>query len=49
MTLTRADWLMIRQALLMVVDVLERALDMHPRTAQLRKELKKLRGQPERS
>ena len=49
MTFTRADWLAIRQALLMIVDILERAMDMQPRTAQLRKELKKLRGQPERS
>ena len=34
-------WLAIRQALLMAVDAIERLLEMHPRTSQLRDELKR--------
>ena len=37
----------MRQALLMAVDIIERELNMQPRTAQLRKELKE--RQPDRS
>lgn len=43
---TRRLWLAIRQALLMVVDAIERELDIEPRTAELRRTMK---GQPERS
>jgi hypothetical protein len=42
--MSRDFWLAIRQALLMIVDALERELGLSPRTAELRK----LR-QPERS
>jgi len=42
--MSREFWLAIRQALLMVVDALERELGL-PRTAELRKQNK----QPERS
>ena len=35
--MTREFWLAIRQALLMVVDALERELGICPRTAELRK------------
>jgi hypothetical protein len=38
--MTDADrdfWMLIRQALLMALDALERRLDIHPRTAELRK------------
>ena len=37
MTFDRPFWLMLRQALLMMVDAIERELGM-PRTAELRKE-----------
>jgi len=37
---SRDLWLAIRQALLMVVDAIERELDLNPRTAQLRRETK---------
>jgi hypothetical protein len=43
---TRALWMVIRQALLLAVDGIERYLDMEPRTADLRKGQK---GQPEGS
>jgi len=39
--MTREFWLAIRQALLMIVDALERELQLEPRTAELRKERKK--------
>jgi len=39
-TFSRASWMLIRQAFLMVVDALERELDVTPRTAELRKEKK---------
>jgi len=43
-------WLGIRQALLMLVDVVERRFSIEPRTAQLRKDKKATaREQPERS
>jgi len=35
--MTREFWLAIRQALLMIVDALERELGLEPRTAELRK------------
>lgn len=44
MSLSREFWVAIRQALLMVVDSLERELGICPRTAELRK-----RREPERS
>ncbi len=44
MMMTRDFWLAIRQALLMIVDTLERELQLSPRTAELRK-----RKEPERS
>lgn len=37
----RDFWLQIRQALLMVVDAIERALGLEPRTSELRKEAKR--------
>ena len=37
---SRASWMLIRQAFLMVVDALERELDVTPRTAELRREKK---------
>lgn len=40
---TRALWMTIRQALLLLVDGIERFLDVQPRTAELRKDRK---GQP---
>lgn len=40
---TRALWMVIRQALLLAVDGIERFLEMDSRTADLRKEQK---GQP---
>ena len=40
---SRASWMLIRQAFLMVVDALERELDVTPRTAELRKERKQER------
>ena len=54
MTLSRAFWMSLRQALLMVVNSLEQELELEPRTSKLRewykdwlkKEHKK---QPERS
>ena len=39
----RDFWLQLRQALLMMVDAIERAIGMEPRTSELRKERK---GQP---
>lgn len=44
--MTAELWIAIRQALLMIVDAIERELSMAPRTAELRKQAK---GQPERS
>ena len=38
--LTIGSWMLIRQAFLMLVDALERELDIEPRTAELRKERK---------
>lgn len=43
MTPTREFWVAVRQALLMLVDALERELGISPRTAELRKTAK---GQP---
>ena len=40
---SRASWMLIRQAFLMVVDALERELDVTPRTAELRKDMKRER------
>jgi len=40
---SRASWMLIRQAFLMIVDALERELDVTPRTAELRKERKQER------
>jgi len=37
----REFWLQFRQALLMVVDAIERALGLEPRTSELRKEAKR--------
>lgn len=37
----RDFWLAFRQALLMMVDAIERALDVRPRTSELRKEAKR--------
>ena len=42
-TLTSEHLLGFRQALLMAVDILERVLKMHPRTAELRKIVKELK------
>lgn len=33
----RDFWMLIRQAVLLALDALERRLDIHPRTAELRK------------
>jgi len=38
-----ALWLTVRQALLLIVDGIERFLDIEPRTAELRKELRATR------
>ena len=38
MTISRDLWLAVRQALLMIVDAIERELGMQPRTAELRRE-----------
>lgn len=38
----RELWVSIRQALLMVVDAIERAFNIEPRTAELRKIVKQL-------
>ena len=38
--MSREFWLAIRQALLMIVDALERELCLEPRTAELRRERK---------
>lgn len=38
MNMGREFWLAVRQALLMVVDALERELGIAPRTSELRKE-----------
>ena len=40
---SRASWMLIRQAFLMIVDALERELDVTPRTAELRKDMKRER------
>lgn len=40
MTPTREFWVAVRQALLMLVDALERELGISPRTAELRKDRK---------
>ena len=45
---SRASWMLIRQAFLMIVDALERELDVTPRTAELRKERKAQRAEKER-
>lgn len=37
---SRALWLAVRQALLMIVDAIERVLGIAPRTAELRKRQK---------
>lgn len=37
-TREREFWILIRQAILLMVDAIERRLDIHPRTAELRKE-----------
>jgi len=37
----RAFWLQLRQALLMMVDAIERMIDIQPRTSELRKEAKR--------
>lgn len=37
----RAFWLQVRQALLMIVDAIERMLDIAPRTSELRREAKR--------
>ena len=36
----REFWMMVRQALLMLLDALERRLEISPRTAELRKQLR---------
>lgn len=41
----RVLWMAIRQALLMVVDAIERAFCLEPRTAELRKQEKEARRQ----
>ena len=41
MTPDRDFWLQVRQALLMMVDAIERALAMEPRTSELRREAKR--------
>jgi hypothetical protein len=37
----RPFWLQVRQALLMIVDAIERTLGMEPRTSELRREAKR--------
>ena len=37
----RAFWMQVRQALLMMVDAIERMMDVQPRTSELRKERKR--------
>jgi len=39
----REFWMAVRQALLMVLDALERRLGIEPRTAELRREVKRSR------
>lgn len=39
-SLQREHWMMIRQSLLMYLDAVEKALDISPRTSELRKEAK---------
>lgn len=39
-TVSRELWIAVRQALLMIVDAIERDLGMHPRTAELRRMVK---------
>lgn len=39
-SLQREHWMMIRQSLLMYLDAIEKALDISPRTSELRKEAK---------
>lgn len=34
---TRRFWMMVRQAMLLLVTAIEERLDIHPRTSQLRK------------
>jgi len=41
MTADRHFWLQVRQALLMIVDAIERLFELEPRTSELRKEAKK--------
>lgn len=36
----RDFWLLVRQGILLIVDAIERWLDIHPRTAELRKQSK---------
>jgi hypothetical protein len=36
----REFWMLIRQALLMVVDAIERRLEISPRTSELKRQLK---------
>ena len=40
MTISRDLWIAVRQALLMIVDAIERELGLEPRTAELRREAK---------
>lgn len=40
MKVSREFWLAVRQALLMLVDALERELGLSPRTAELRRQAK---------
>ena len=48
--MSRDFWMAVRQAVLMFLDALERELKLEPRTAELRKIVKRERkGQPERS
>jgi len=48
--MSRDFWMAVRQAVLMFLDALERELGLEPRTAELRKIVKRERkGQPERS
>ena len=49
MTLSRAFWMNLRQALLMVVNSLEQELGLEPRTSELRKWWKEHKKQTERS
>ena len=37
----RAFWMQVRQALLMMVDAIERMVDVQPRTSELRRERKR--------